>query len=197
MKTYIDGQEYTDDIGNGSALSILSAVRRRMTETGRVVTEIRLDDVVMDEDAFSGVSGGLAVYFTSRPVRELVLESLDEAIKYIPRLTRGLDEIALHFEKNELAIGEGKLADGAEGLDWLLQVFQKCSALLAVDADSIGLGFSDLQNSLGDSINFLGALHSEKQYLKMALCVRQKLVPEIEKFSAHVQRLRDLASSTQ
>ena len=195
MKVYIDEQEYTDIVSDGRASSILGAVKRRVSEAGRVLIEIRLDDVVMDEDAFSNVSGGLGVHFTSLPVRELVLESLGEALKYIPRLTNGLEEIALHFEKNEFAVGEGKLADGAEGLDWLLQVFQKCSSLLAVDTDSDGL--SELKDTLTGSITSLGAFHSEKEYLQMAFCIRQKLVPEIEKLSVHVQRLHSLASSTQ
>ena len=195
MKVYIDGQDNTDILGNGSASSILSAVKRRASEAGRVVIEIKLDDVVMDEEAFSNVSGGLGVYFTSRPVRELILESLDEAAQYTPRLTRGLEEIALHFERNESAVGEKKLADGAEGLDWLLQVFQKCSSLLAVDADNNGL--NELQNSLAGGISSLGAFHSEKKYLQMALCIRQKIVPYVEKLSLHIQKLRDLALSTQ
>ena len=196
MKVYIDGQEYTEFPGEGGAMSVLSAVKRFASEDGRVVTEIRLDDVVMDEEAFSSVNGGLVAHFTSYPVRNLVLESLDEAVKYIPRLTRGLEEIALHFEKNEFAAGEGKLADGAEGLDWLLQVFQKCISLLAVDY-SDNDGFCKMKDSLGDIISALGAFHEGKKYLQMAFCIRQKLVPEIEKFSMHVQRLRDLASSTQ
>jgi hypothetical protein len=195
MKVYIDGQECTDVLGDGSASSILSEVKRRASETGRVVTEIRLDDVVMDEDAFAGVSGGLGVHFTSYPVRDLVLESLDEALNYIPRLTKGLEEIALHFEKNEFADGEGKLADGAEGLDWLLQVSQRCGMLLAV-SDDFG-GYGEINAAFADSISSLGTYHSEKKYLQMAFCIRQKLVPEVEKFSMHVQKLRDLASSTQ
>ena len=196
MKVHIDGQECTDIASDSSALSILSEVKRRVSEAGCVVTEIRLDDVVIDEEAFSSVSGGLSVHFTSLPVRGLILESLDEALKYIPRLTRGLEEIALHFENNEFAVGEGKLADGAEGLDWLLQVFQKCNSLLTV-SDVDNDGFRELQEALADSISSLGALHSEKEYLQMAFCIRQKLVSEIEKFSVHVQKLRDLASSTQ
>ena len=195
MKVYIDGQECTDVLSDGSASSILSDVKRRASEAGRVVTEIRLDDVLMDEEAFSGVSGGLSVIFTSQPVRGLVLESLDEALNYIPRLTKGLEEIALHFEKNELSAGEGKLADGADGLDWLLQVFQKCNLLLAVDDNHGEVG--ELTGALADSISSLGALHSEKKYLQMAFCIRQKLTPEIEKFSVYVQKLRGLASSTQ
>ena len=195
MKVYIDGQECTDTIGDGSASSILNAVNRRASETGRVVTEIRLDDVVMDEEAFSSVSGGFGVHFTSCPVRDLVLESLGEALKYVPKLTRGLEEIALHFEKNETAAGEGKLIDGAEGLDWLLQVTQKCGSLLAVGDKYREAG--EISGPLADSISSLGTFHSEKKYLQMAFSIRQKLVPEIEKFSMHVQKLRDLASSIQ
>jgi len=194
MKIYVDGQECNDIIGDGSALAILSAVRHRVFEAGRVVTEIRLDDVLMDEEAFAGVSGGLVVQFTSRLVHDLVLESLDEALKYVPRLTKGLEEIALHFEKNELAVGEGKLADGAEGLGWFLQVFQKCSALLSVTDNDV---LRELKDALTGCIGSLGAYHAEKKYLQMAFCIREKLVPEIEKMSVHVQRLRELASSTQ
>ena len=195
MKVYIDGQECTDITGDGSALSILSAVKRRILEAGHAIAEIRLDDVVMEEEAFSNVSGGLVAHFTSRSVHGLVMETLDEALKYIPRLTNGLEEIALHFEKNELSIGEGKLADGAEGLDWLLQVYQKCNSLLAVD-DNCG-DVCEISGTLTDCISSLGGYHSEKKYLQMAFCIRRQLVPEIEKLLVHVQRLRDLASSTQ
>jgi len=196
MKVYIDGQEFTNFIGDGSALSILDAVKRSAAKDGRVVTDIRLDDVIMDEEAFSGVSGGLTAHFTSRSVRGLVLESLEEALKYVPRLTRGFEEIALHFEKTEFAAGEAKLADGAEGLDWLLHVFQNCSSLLAVgDADNDSL--REQKDSLAGSISSLAAFHAEKKYPQMAYFIRQKLVPEIEKFSMYVQKLRDLASSTQ
>ena len=194
VKIYVDGQECTNITGDGSASSILETVKRRVSEAGRVVTEIRLDDVVMDEEVFSNVSGGLAVYFTSMPVRGLVLESLDEALKYIPRLTGGLEEIAIHFEKNEFSVGEKKLAQGADGLDWLLQVFQKCNLLLAVNN---AYSVNELAAPLADSINSLGASHYEKNYTQMAFCIRQKLVPEIEKFSIHVQKLRKLASVTQ
>ena len=194
MKIFIDGQEFTDIIGDGNTLFILDEVKRRTSEAGRVVTEIRLDDVVMDEETFSNVSGGLWVRFTSMPVRSLVLDSLDEALNYIPRLTGGFDEIASHFENNEFGVGENKLAQGADGLDWLLQVFHKCSLLLAVNDSS---NVQELSGPLAGSINSLGAFHSEKEYLQMAFCIRQKLVPEIENFSIHVQKLRSLASSTQ
>lgn len=197
MKVYIDGQEYSELLGGADAASILNVVRGDVSRKGRVVTEIRLDDVVMDEEAFLNVTGGLAARFTSQPVRELVHDSLDEAVNYIPRLTKGLEEIALHFEKNELGVGQRKLADAADGLDWLLLVFQNCSALLAIGEEMNDLGLHELKTALSESINSLGALHTERQYSQMAFCIRQKLIPEIEKFSVHVKKLRDLGASTQ
>jgi hypothetical protein len=197
MKVYIDGQECSGLFDGADTASILKAVRGEVSRNGRVVTEILMDGVVIDEEAFLNVTGGLAVRFVSQPVRELVHDSLDEAINYIPRLVKGLEEIALHFEKNEIAAGQGKLADAADGLDWLLLVFQNCSALLAVEEEINNLGLDELKTALSKSINSLGTLHTECQYLQMALCIRQKLIPEIEKFSMHVKRLRDIGASTQ
>ena len=195
MKIYLDGQECAGIGGDGGTSSILSAVVRRASDAGRVITEIRLDDVVMEEEAFLNVSGGFRADFTSQSLRELVLESLDEALKYVPRLTGGLGEIAAHFEKNENTAGEGKLADAAEGLDWLLQVFQKCSSLLAENNNQSDV--VEISKAFTESIGSLAALHSEKNYLRMAFFIREQLIPEIDKFTVHVQRLRGLATSIQ
>ncbi|MDR1048337.1 MAG: hypothetical protein LBL51_01175 [Synergistaceae bacterium] len=194
MKVYIDGQDYSEILGAAGAASILSAVRGEMTRTGRVVTEIQADGVVMDEDAFLNVTGALSARFSSQPVRDLVRESLDEALAYVPRLTGGLENIALHFEENEIPRGQGLLADAAEGLDWLLSVFQHCSSLLA---DEEGSRREDLESSLSDCVNTVGALHGEKKYLQLALCLRQRLIPEVEKLAVYLRRLRDMGTSIQ
>jgi hypothetical protein len=197
MKVYIDEQEYSELLDSVDAASILNVVRGEVSRNGRVVTEIRLDDIVMDEEAFLNVTGGLVARFTSQPVRELVHDSLDEAINYIPRLMKGLNEIVLHFEKNEIAIGQGKLADATDGLDWILLAFRNCSALLAVEEEMNNSGLDELKTALSESINSLGTLHTECRYPQMALCIRQKLIPEIEKFSVHFKKLRELGASTQ
>ncbi len=194
MKVYLDEQERLDLPCDAGALSILDAVKAQVSKTGRVITEIKVDSITMDEDAFSNVTAGRQVDFTSQPVRALVCDTLSEALKYIPRLTKGLDEIAAHFEGNELALGQGKLANAADGMDWLLLVFQNCSSFLSVAEES---GLSELKQSLFSSINLLGTLHEEKKYLQMALCIRQKLVPDIGKFSLHMKGLYDLSASTQ
>ncbi|MDR2527926.1 MAG: hypothetical protein LBD04_02765 [Synergistaceae bacterium] len=195
MNVYIDGQDYSEILKSADAASILNVVQSETSRNGRVVTEIRVDDVAMDEEAFLNLTGGLSASFSTQLVRDLVVDSLDEAIKYIPRLKKGLEEIALHFEKNETAAGQGKLADAAEGLDWLLSVFQKCTTLLAVGEEANG--GENLKAALAADVGRLAALHGEGKFLQMALAIRQKLVPEVGEFALHVQRLRDLGSFTQ
>lgn len=197
MKIYIDGQEYSDFSEGIGAADVLAEARGRVSKDGRVITEIRVDGIIMDEEAFSNLAGGLQVHFASQPVRNLVRESLDEAMRYVPRLTQGLEEIATHFEGDELALGQGKLADAADGLDWLLTVFQNCTSLLGIEQETEDTGIEKLKEALSDSIAQLGTLYEEKKYLRMALCIRQHLLPEIGKFSLHLRRLHDLSKSTQ
>jgi hypothetical protein len=194
MKVYLDGQEMSlpEDV---DAPSILNVVRGQVAKDGRVVTELRVDDVEMDDEAFLNLTGGMAARFVSRQVRDLVRESLDEALGYTPRLTRGLETIALHFDRNELGTAEGKLADAAEGLDWLLRVFHHCSALLAVGEEEGDPGLATLKESLAAAINRLGFLHGERQYPEVALTIRQDLLPKVNEFSAHVRRLRSFVTS--
>jgi predicted deacylase len=82
-------------------------------------------------------------------------------------------------------------------LDWLLQVFQKCNSILDVDTDPDPAGLRHLESSLAENIDSLGDLHTRKQYPQMAFDIRQKLIPDVEKFSVYVHRLRSLSASTQ
>lgn len=197
MKIWIDGQQYSDFSEGIGAADVLAEAKLRVSKDGRAMTEIRVDGIVMDEEAFSNLAGGLQVHFASQPVRDLVRESLDEAMRYIPRLAKGLGEIATHFEGDELALGQGKLANAADGMDWLLTVFQNCTSLLGIEQEAKDTGVEKLKESLSDSIAQLGTLYEEKKYLRMALCIRQRLLPEIETFSLHIRRLHDLSNSTQ
>jgi hypothetical protein len=197
MKVCIDGQEYSGIPGEADAASVLDAVRKELSRSGRVIMEIRIDGVALDEDAFLNVTGGLQAHFTSQPVRTLVRDALDEALNYVPRLTRGLEQIAALFEGDEIAAAQGRLAEAADGLDWLLTVFQKCSSLLAVDREAETGGLDETKEALAAGINLLGTLHEEKKYFQMATCVRQRLIPEIDKLSTHIRRLHDLSSSAQ
>ena len=197
MKVYLDGQEVALPDG-ADAPSILSVVRGQVAKDGRVITDLRVDDVEMDDEAFLNLTGGMTARFVSQPVRDLVRESLDGALDYVPRLVNGFEEIALHFDRNELATAEGKLADAAEGLDWLLRVFHHCGALLAVSEEiNDDSGLTKLKESLAAAVDRLGHLHEEKQYPQMALTILQDLLPKTNEFTAHVRRLRSFVTSAQ
>ncbi|MDR2175901.1 MAG: hypothetical protein LBO82_08195 [Synergistaceae bacterium] len=196
MKVYLDGQEIALP-GGADAPSVLSAVRGQVAKDGRVITGLRVDDVEMDDEAFLNLTGGMAAHFVSQPVRDLVRESLDDALGYAPRLTKGLEEIALHFDRNELATAESGLADAAEGLDWLLRVFHHCSALLAVGGEADDAGLAKLKESLAAAVERLGSLHEERLYPQMALAIRQDLLPKVNELAAHVRSLRSLVTSAQ
>ncbi|GHS87438.1 hypothetical protein AGMMS49957_07280 [Synergistales bacterium] len=196
MNVYLDGQKFAGLPKDIDAPNILSAVRGEVARQGRVISEIRVDFVEMDEEAFSNITGGMAAHFKSVPVRDLVRNSLDDALEYAPRLINGFDEIATHFEKNELAMAENKLAQAAEGLDWLLHVFEDCSAILDMGQDD-ALGMAKLRESLAGGIDKLGRLHSEKLYIDMSNCIRDALLPDVVQFAAHVRSLRGLVTSAQ
>ena len=195
MKVWIDGQEFFDMPAETDTASVLESVKASLAKSGRVATEIRVDGVLMDEDAFADLTEGLQAHFSSQPVRTLVKDSLDEALRYIPRLRKGLEEIAEHFEGSEFSRGQSKLADAAEGLDWLLLVFHNCRVLLGAGEEAEGPGLEEIKTSLFENINLLNQLFEEKKYLQMALCIRENLLGDIEKFSFYVQELHDLSSA--
>jgi hypothetical protein len=151
----------------------------------------------MDDEAFLNLTGGMAAYFVSQPVRDLVRDSLDDALGYIPRLTKGLEEIAQHFDRNELATAEGRLADAAEGLDWLLRVFHYCGALLAIDEETTAPGLTKLKESFAVAIEHLADLHEKRQHLQMAPAIRQDLLPRVNELAVYVRKLRSFVTSAQ
>ncbi|GHV33626.1 hypothetical protein FACS1894187_02430 [Synergistales bacterium] len=197
MNVYLDGQKVAGLPKDADAPNILSTVRGEVAKQGRVISEIRVDFVEVDEEAFSNITGGMAAHFKSVPVRDLIRDSLDDALEYAPRLINGFDEIAAHFEKNELAIAENKLAQAAEGLDWLLHVFENCSAILELGSNNDSPGIAKLRESLAGDIDRLGNFHNEKLYLDMSSCIRNSLLPDVVQFAAHVTSLRALVTSAQ
>ncbi|MDR1731388.1 MAG: hypothetical protein LBR61_04770 [Synergistaceae bacterium] len=197
MKIYIDDQERPDLAEAPDSGAVLAGVKTHLLEKGRVIMEIQVDGVPMDEKAFVNITGNPEARFTSGSVRSLVCESLDEAVNYIPRLTGGMEKIASAFETGEISRGQSTLASAAEGLDWLISVFQQCSTLLAVDLETEAAGLNALQKSLVAGINDLASLHEDKKYSEMASCIRGSLIPEIDRFSLYIRHLRELCGSTQ
>lgn len=177
MKVSIDGQERSGFSPSASPLEILDGVKAEAARSGLVLTGIQVDGVEMDEAAFLGLSGGLSAQFTLTPVRVLVQESLAEALSYVARLKKGVEEIAGHFEGGEVPAAQGRLSEALEGLDWALDVYERCSALMAMPPAEEERAFRE---GLLDTLNRLIGLMEEKRHLQMALILRQELLPSLD-----------------
>ena len=187
MKVSIDGQERREIPSTASPLEILEAVRAEAACSGLVLTEIRVDGVEMNEQAFLGLSGGMAAHFALTPVRLLVRETLVEALSYISRLRKGIEEIAGHFEEGETSSAQNTLSEAMEGLDWTLDVYERCSALTA--GASAKSGEQAFRDGLLDILNRLISLMDGKRYPQMARVLRQELLPSIDELALMLGRL--------
>ncbi len=191
MKVSIDGQERCEIPSTASPLEILEAVRAEASRSGLVLTGIRVDGVELDEQAFLGLSGGMSAHFALTPVRLLIQETLTEALSYVSRLRKGLGEIADRFEEGETSAAQNALSDAMEGLDWTLDVYERCSALTAgpsaePSAEPEGQAFRD---GLLEILNRLIGLMGGKRYPQMALVLRQELLPSIDELARMLGRL--------
>ncbi|RRD65240.1 hypothetical protein [Fretibacterium sp. OH1220_COT-178] len=195
MKVWIDGREHPELPSSATALEIMEAVKADAARSGHVVTGLRVDGVEMDEEAFLGLSGGLAAHFTLAPVRLLVRESLEEALAYIPRLRRGIEDIAGHFEQGETSRARSQLSEAMDGLDWTLKIYERCTALTAElipEAEEHAI-----REGLLNALNRLIGLMGEKRYPEMALALRQELLPNIEALAANLGRLAQSRATPQ
>ena len=187
MKVSIDGQERREIPSTASPLEILEAVRTEATRSGLVLTGLQVDGVEMDEWAFLALSGGMSAHFSLTPVRLLVRETLAEALSYISRLKKGIGEIADHFEEGGTSAAQNGLSEAMEGLDWTLDVYERCSTLTAgASADPEEQAFRD---GLLEILNRLIGLMDGKRYPQMALVLRQELLPSIDELALMLGRL--------
>ena len=187
MKVSIDGQERREIPSTASPLEILEAVRAEAARSGLVLTGLQVDGVEMDDQAFLGLSGGMSAHFALTPVRLLVGETLTEALSYVSRLKKGIGEIADRFEEGGTSAAQNALSEAMEGLDWTLDVYERCSALMAgPSAESEEQAFRD---GLLDILNRLIGLMDEKLYPQMALVLRHELLPSIDELALMLGRL--------
>ena len=187
MKVSIDGQERREIPSTASPLEILEAVRAEAVRSGLVLTGLQVDGVEMDEQAFLGLSGGMSAHFALTPVRLLVGETLTEALSYVSRLKKGIGEIADRFEEGGTSSAQNALSEAMEGLDWALDVYERCRTLTArPSAEPEEQAFRE---GLLDILNRLIGLMDEKLYPQMALVLRHELLPSIDELALMLGRL--------
>ena len=110
-------------------------------------------------------------------------------------MKKGLEEIAGHLEGGETSAAQGKLSNAMDGLDWVLGVYERCSALAAAPfAEGEEQAFRD---TLLSTLNRLVELMDGKKYLQMALVLRQELLPGVNALALMLGRLSEPRTRTQ
>jgi hypothetical protein len=190
MKVLLDGNPL--DIASDALEKdrILAEVRRACAAQGRVMQSLAVDGVPLEEEAFLVLEGGTVVEIATTPLRDLIRSSLDEAMAYLPRLTKGFGSIADHLEADDKNRGLSMLTDALEGVGWIVKVLANTHALLGAGSDQdLPLFLGQLQQKLE---SLAGALEGSR-FFEVAFQIREELLPALEALTPRVEALRALA----
>jgi hypothetical protein len=189
MRVTLDGAKLPigDSLAAEGKEAIFEAARRDAIAKNRVIVGITVDDVTIeDEDAFLALSGGIDIRFTSQPVIDLVRESVDEGRRYIPTLLKGLKGIATMIEEGREKDAQVPFSQAVEGINWLVGVFAKSSALLGITADGLSSGnWNDDSKRLNETLEEMISVMESGRMMRMAYIIRERLIPVMRKFASY------------
>lgn len=200
MRVRLDEVELSlsDDILANGKRAVFEAARQDALGRNAVIVGITVDgEAIADEETFYSLSGGLDIQFTSQPLRELVSESLDEGERYLPHLSSGLAAVATLIEEKKEAEAQAKLLQAIEGINWLVDVFDKSCILMDVRPDELKPGdFLQNRTALNEVLTEMVEVMEKGQMIGLAYLVREKLLPIVERFSVYWMEVKAEAEST-
>jgi len=167
--------------------AVFEAARRSALSKKSVIVEIMVDGVqIEDEETFFSLSGGVDIHFTSQPIILLVRESVEEGRKYIPTLLKGLEGIATLIEEGRDNEATNSFAQAVEGINWLVGVFARSCALLGITSDVLSAGdWAKDSKELNEALEEIISVMESGRAMRMAFSIRERLIPEITKFSSY------------
>ncbi|HOU33227.1 MAG TPA: hypothetical protein PLY89_07800, partial [Synergistaceae bacterium] len=152
----------------------------------------------LEVEAFLQVMGGQDLRVTSCPVRELVRESLGQAIRYLPELHKGAEKVADLLEEENLPEAFPALSQLSEGTTWVLQVLGRSQVLLALSDDEIGDGeLSAVRRRLLAVLRDALSSMEEKKFFELAFRLREELAPTLVRLGGYLVALNNTAESVQ
>ncbi len=177
----------SDDVLAGGKRAVFEVAKQDALGRNAVIVGITVDgEQIGDEESFYALSGGLDIHFTSQPVRELVEESLGEGERYLPLLASGLESVATLFEEKKDDEAQAKLLQTIEGINWLVDVFDKSCILMGVRPDTLKVGnFLQDRSDLNDALSEMVDVMESGKMIELAYLIREKLLPVVQKFSAY------------
>ncbi|MCL1875206.1 MAG: hypothetical protein FWF87_02970 [Synergistaceae bacterium] len=194
MKIFIDGEPFypLSPTESRSKQQLLKEIDEEIVQNGLTYTTITVDGVEMDSSAFLHLRKGREAHFKTCKIKDLVIESLQEAINYLPRLTDGIQKIASEFERKEEENADEHMTNFAEGLGWLINVMQKNQILLKVK-DSELPNKEETIVKINASLESISECFEKRRIMEIAFHMRQGILPEIKNISGYVAQLLDTA----
>ena len=195
MKIFIDGEPFIPSSPEvlENKRQLLAEIDEEILGKGLTYTTISVDGVEMDSSAFTRLHKGREAHIKTCEIKSLVIESLQEAISYLPRLNSGIENIALELERKEQKNISEQLADFAEGLDWLINVMQKSQLLLKVNDDELSDKEKTIEK-LNKSLENISECFEKGRITEIAFHMRHGVLPEMSKISAYVDKLLETAN---
>ena len=177
----------SEEIIEGGKEAVFEAARRSALSKKSVIVDIIVDGVpIEDEETFFSLSGGVDIHFTSQPIISLVRESMEEGDKYIPTLLKGLEGIATLIEEGRNNEAANSFSQAVEGINWLVGVFARSCALLGITSDALSAGdWAKDSKELNGALEEIISIMESGRTMRMAFVIRERLIPEITKFSSY------------
>ena len=174
--------------------SCLAAIRKFAAGKGRVVTSLSLDGETISEEAFLASTQGNELHVTTDSIRNLVSESLQEALRYLPVLTAGLGRIADSLEREKVKDAVASFRQASDGIDWLIHVLTHCQNLLGLkDSEILDGKLDEVRNSLNARLKDVSASLETGKYFELSFRLRNELIPELEKLVPYTHSLGAVA----
>ena len=194
MRVLADNQE-REDLSSCPPAVVLDVLSQEAERLGRVLTEISVDGVSVDEEAFAALSGGLEARFVSTSVRDLVREGLDTALNYCRQMLEGIEAIASVAEGGDIRRAGALLPRVFEGMNWLLGVYSRCRILIGapIHPGEEAAVRADILRALERLLEMAG----RRDAAGLALCLREEAAPCARLLTFRLEDLRKLGPRAQ
>ena len=195
VKIFIDGEPFypASPTASKSKQKLLAEIDEEIFQKGLTYTTITVDGIEMDSAAFVRLRKGREAHFATCKIETLVIESLEEAVSYLPRLTDGIEKIAGALERKEQENINEQMTSFAEGVGWIVNVMQKNQILLKVK-DSELPGKEETILKLNASLESISGCFEKGRIMEIAFHMRQGVLPEIVKISGYINKLLETAA---
>lgn len=188
MRITLDGSEISlsEEAINSGRSAVYEEVRTKAAHDGRIISNITVDGVEMDDDAFCHTTAGQDIAFTSQSVRSLLSESIEEGSNYLPKLIAGVGAIALKFENGDDDDAKNMLANAVEGINWIFGIFDKICGIANIRPENLRAGrFSEDSEHIKTTLNDMNTAMEAGDDSKLAFIMRDSLQPVLEKFKKY------------